>query len=63
VKKLFPDADYQASPYGEYFFIDKMPVCQGGWGKISAAASVQYVIETIQRRGHLAGQDEADGLH
>jgi nucleoside phosphorylase len=45
VKKLFPDADYQAWPYGEYFFIDKMPVCQGGWGKISAAASVQYVID------------------
>jgi adenosylhomocysteine nucleosidase len=44
VKKLFPQADYQASPYGEFFFIGEMPVVQGGWGKISAAASVQYVI-------------------
>ncbi|MBI4639259.1 MAG: 5'-methylthioadenosine/S-adenosylhomocysteine nucleosidase [Candidatus Tectomicrobia bacterium] len=50
---LFPDAKFQASPYGQWFSADldiherKEPVLffQGGWGKISAAASTQYVID------------------
>ncbi|MBI4639201.1 MAG: hypothetical protein HY731_00800 [Candidatus Tectomicrobia bacterium] len=51
--ELFPDMKLQASPYGQWFSIDldirgrKEPVFffQGGWGKISAAASTQYVID------------------
>ncbi len=46
VKKFFPCAHYQRSPYGEFFALDRDTVIfQGGWGKISAAASAQYVID------------------
>ena len=52
IGKLFPDADYQSSPYGEWFSTDlnstqSYPVIfyHGGWGKIAAAASTQYVID------------------
>jgi adenosylhomocysteine nucleosidase len=42
-------ASRMQSPYGEYFHsqIDGVPVLffQGGWGKVSAAASAQYVID------------------
>lgn len=48
IRLLFPDAAYQKSPFGEWFIQDK-PVhgifFQGGWGKISAAASAQYAID------------------
>ena len=40
VPKIFPDAEYQESPYGQYFVeaINGEPVVimHGGWGKIPA---------------------------
>jgi adenosylhomocysteine nucleosidase len=50
---LFPDAEIERSPFGEYFVhelevgdgIEKVVFLHGGWGKISAAASAQYVID------------------
>lgn len=47
--RLFPEADFQGSPFGECFDAELRghPVrfFQGGWGKISAAASAQYVLD------------------
>jgi adenosylhomocysteine nucleosidase len=46
VKKRFPKARYLPQAFGEYFVHDAQTVIvQGGWGKISAAASVQYAID------------------
>lgn len=46
VRKLFPQARYQSQPFGEFFAYDpRTLVVQGGWGKVSAAASVQYAID------------------
>ncbi len=49
VKELYPDLELQYSPYGEFADIklnDKqVRLFHGGWGKISAAASTQYVID------------------
>jgi len=46
VKRLFPAAHYQARGFGESFDYDAHTVMlHGGWGKISAAASVQYAID------------------
>lgn len=53
---LFPGAELQSSPFGDWFVADLViegrdsPVLffQGGWGKISAAASAQYVIDRWQ---------------
>ncbi|MFC2052679.1 hypothetical protein ACFLV7_00045 [Chloroflexota bacterium] len=59
VRRLFPDVDIDTSPFGERFLtytnIDlgahsvpsSIPLVffHGGWGKISAAASTQYVID------------------
>jgi adenosylhomocysteine nucleosidase len=49
VKPLFPAARFESSPYGEYFFADvqhqRVLFFQGGWGKVSAASSTQYVID------------------
>ncbi len=49
VKKLFHEPIVESSPFGEYF---SMPIAgvscvlfHGGWGKVSAAASTQYVID------------------
>jgi adenosylhomocysteine nucleosidase len=50
---LFPDARIERSPFGEYFIhnlevgdgVERVVFLQGGWGKISAAASAQYVID------------------
>ena len=49
IRSIFPDVIYAQSPFGEYFS-QKITAweCiyfQGGWGKISAAASTQYVID------------------
>jgi adenosylhomocysteine nucleosidase len=52
VKPLFPQAALQTSPFGEWF--DGLVGAQqvtfffGGWGKISAAATAQYVIDHFQ---------------
>jgi len=51
MRLLFPTADYHPSPFGEWFVQSRpYPVIffQGGWGKISAAASAQYVIDRWQ---------------
>jgi len=52
IHKIFPDQTYQHSPYGEWFetSFQASPVIfyHGGWGKISAAASAQYVIDRWQ---------------
>jgi adenosylhomocysteine nucleosidase len=53
VKKKYPDASYQKSQLGEYFFSDfstgkrKINVLffHEGWGKTAAAAGTQYVID------------------
>lgn len=53
VRKLFPTITIGKSPFGEYLHYPsellnsnhKTVVIHGGWGKISAAASTQYVID------------------
>jgi adenosylhomocysteine nucleosidase len=54
VRTLFPDESYTKSPFGEYFLRDfaladgssrRVLVFHGGWGKVAAAASTQYVID------------------
>jgi len=49
VKSFFPHPSVQQSPYGEYFSEQAedqtLLFVHGGWGKVSAAASTQYVID------------------
>jgi len=48
IHQIFPQAEYQKSPFGEWFDHDNrlgVIIFQGGWGKISAAASAQFVID------------------
>ncbi len=49
VKELYPDLELQQSPYGEYANLRlstfNLQLFHGGWGKISAAATAQYVID------------------
>ncbi len=45
IQEIFPGEDLQESPMGEWFLFDHSIIFfHGGWGKISAAASTQYVI-------------------
>lgn len=50
IPRLFPEIDYGESPYGPWFktSVDGEPVIffHGGWAKIPAAASAQYVVST-----------------
>ena len=52
VKELYPNLDIQTSPYGEFTNLTLntryLTLFHGGWGKISAAASTQYVIDHFQ---------------
>lgn len=55
VKPLFSTAFLEHSPFGEYFRISLnadtgsvVTFFHGGWGKISAAATAQYVIDRFQ---------------
>lgn len=55
VKELYPDLDLQHSPFGEYadltfptLNVKRLTLFHGGWGKISAAATAQYVIDHFQ---------------
>jgi len=52
VKSFYSGVNIQLSPFGEYFdttFDNKrVMLFHGGWGKISAAASAQYVIDQFQ---------------
>lgn len=49
VKELNPNLEIQTSPYGEFsdWTLDAhhLTLFHGGWGKISAAATAQYVID------------------
>jgi adenosylhomocysteine nucleosidase len=49
VKSVFAPATIETSPYGEYFFAsvehEQALFFQGGWGKVAAAGSTQYVID------------------
>jgi adenosylhomocysteine nucleosidase len=53
VRALFPQVEPQSSPLGEWFMTDldlgqrreRVIFFHGGWGKIAAAASTQYVID------------------
>jgi adenosylhomocysteine nucleosidase len=38
----------QPSPFGEYFNQQHITYFHGGWGKVSAAATAQYVIDQFQ---------------
>ena len=52
VKKLFPSENYQNSPYGEFTNLTldtrHLTLFHGGWGKISAAATAQYVMDQFK---------------
>ena len=54
VRGLLPGIDVQTSPYGEWFYypLESAPgpvlFFHGGWGKIAAAASTQYVLDRWQ---------------
>ena len=52
VKSFYPEADIQQSPFGEYFDVSidnrRVMLFHGGWGKISAAATTQYVIDQFK---------------
>jgi adenosylhomocysteine nucleosidase len=49
VKELYPELELQVSPYGEFADLNlgtrQLTLFHGGWGKISAAATAQYVID------------------
>ncbi|HXV98482.1 MAG TPA: hypothetical protein VEC93_08665, partial [Anaerolineae bacterium] len=53
IQALFPKVELQSSPLGQWFIVELQvgeytePVLffHGGWGKIAAAASAQYVID------------------
>ncbi len=49
VKELYPHLGIQQSPYGEFaeitLNVKRSTLFHGGWGKISAAATAQYVID------------------
>ena len=49
VKEMYPNLETKPSPFGEYANLQlstfNLQLVHGGWGKISAAASAQYVID------------------
>jgi adenosylhomocysteine nucleosidase len=54
VRELFPKEKFELSPLGEYFVrvvpladgsSQRVLVFHGGWGKVAAAASTQYVVD------------------
>jgi adenosylhomocysteine nucleosidase len=54
VRELFPDVTVKTTPYGQTF-LGRVEDCvyrffHGGWGKIAAAGSTQYVIDRWQPR-------------
>ena len=52
LKELLPELVLQESPFGEFaytaFGTHRILLFHGGWGKISAAASTQYVIDQFK---------------
>lgn len=65
VRELFREISPGASPYGEYLDLTlrghEVRLFQGGWGKISAAASAQYVLDH-DRPGLLVNLGTCGGL-
>jgi adenosylhomocysteine nucleosidase len=51
VRSYYPSVEMHCSPYGDWFpgeILGKRVIFfQGGWGKIAAAGSTQYVIDTF----------------
>jgi adenosylhomocysteine nucleosidase len=51
VKSLFPESKIEGSPFGEKFDVTleqrMLTFFHGGWGKVSAAASTQFVIDHV----------------
>ncbi len=50
VREFFPQAAVERSPFGEWFdacLPQPVTFFQGGWGKIAAAASAQYVVDHL----------------
>ncbi|MDO8754557.1 MAG: hypothetical protein Q7J80_11735, partial [Anaerolineales bacterium] len=49
IKEMYPHLETNQSPYGEFadltFDLRPVTLFHGGWGKISTAASTQYVID------------------
>ncbi len=53
VERYYPNAKLKSSPFGSYMLVDMVRsrgsapclILQGGWGKVAAAASTQYVID------------------
>ena len=52
VKELYPNLPLQTSPFGEFADLQlgtfELQFFHGGWGKISAAATAQYLIDYFQ---------------
>jgi adenosylhomocysteine nucleosidase len=48
VKEILQTELVQSSPFGEYFNQQRIIFFHGGWGKVSAAATAQYVIDQFQ---------------
>jgi adenosylhomocysteine nucleosidase len=52
VKPMFAGAFLEHSPCGEYFFAEtaghRIVFFHGGWGKVAAAASTQYIIDRFK---------------
>lgn len=50
IHSLFPNAEYKHSPLGEWFFTqvvgEEVVFFHGGWGKVHAAASTEYIAKT-----------------
>jgi adenosylhomocysteine nucleosidase len=50
IPKMFPDAEYRDSPYGQWMNQttagEPVVLFHGGWAKIPSAASAQYAIDT-----------------
>jgi len=45
VKEILAPSEIQSTPLGETFDVQPLTYFHGGWGKISAAATTQYVID------------------
>ncbi|GAB4404935.1 MAG: hypothetical protein OHK0053_30610 [Microscillaceae bacterium] len=52
IKKIYPQAQYNTSVWGEYFYTDmqqqRLLFFHEGWGKVAAAGATQYVIDHFQ---------------
>ncbi|HEY5270639.1 MAG TPA: 5'-methylthioadenosine/S-adenosylhomocysteine nucleosidase [Anaerolineales bacterium] len=48
VKEILAPSRVQSTPLGETFDVRPLMYFHGGWGKISAAATTQYVIDQFQ---------------